>query len=123
MRLGIKAALLAGILGAASVLAPSPGSARTPFDGNWSVVLVTDQGDCDRAYRYGLQIINGQVVYGGDPSVQISGRVAQNGSVRVNLLYGDQAGSAVGRLSQTGGGGNWSSPTLGCAGRWSAQRR
>ena len=122
MRLGIKAALVAGTLGAASVLAPSPGSARTPFDGTWSVVLVTDQGDCDRAYRYGLQIINGQVSYG-DGSVQINGRVAQNGVIRVNLQYGDQAGSAAGRLTQQTGSGNWSSPTLGCAGRWSAQRR
>lgn len=123
MRFGLNAALAAGTLAAASFLAPTASSARTAFDGAWSVVLVTDQGDCDRSYRYGFQIINGQVVYGGDPSVQISGRVANNGAVRVNLQYGDQAGSAVGRLSRSAGGGNWSSPSLGCAGRWSAERR
>ena len=123
MRFGMNAVLLAGTLATASLVAPTASSARTPYDGNWSVVLVTDQGDCDRSYRYGLQIINGQLVYVGDPSVQISGRVANNGAIRVSLQYGDQGGSAVGRLTRTAGGGNWSSPSLGCAGRWSAERR
>ena len=29
--------------------------ARGPFDGTWSVLIVTDSGSCDRAYRYALQ--------------------------------------------------------------------
>ncbi len=34
--------------------------ARTPFDGKWSVLIVTDAGTCDRAYRYALNIGNGR---------------------------------------------------------------
>ncbi len=36
--------------------------ARTPFDGLWSVSIITDAGDCDRAYRYALRIQNGRIL-------------------------------------------------------------
>lgn len=120
MQIAMRAALVTGAL--AGLFAPTLASARSSYDGLWSVVLLTEQGDCDRAYRYGVQIVNGQVQYG-DGSVQISGRVDPRGVVRVSLQYGDQGGSAVGRLSRSSGGGNWSSPSLGCAGRWMAERR
>src|SRR5436190_1489484 len=50
------------VIGAAA-LAPSPASARSVYDGNWSVLIVTNKGSCDRAYRYGLSIRNGSVIY------------------------------------------------------------
>ena len=39
-----------GIL-AATVPASAPASARSNFDGTWSVLIVTHKGTCDRAYR------------------------------------------------------------------------
>ena len=36
-------------------------TARTPFDGAWSVLIITDRGTCDRAYRYALRIADGRV--------------------------------------------------------------
>src|SRR3954467_14369750 len=36
---------------------PSPMSAPKPsFDGSWSVLIVTEKGKCDRAYRYPVKI-------------------------------------------------------------------
>jgi len=36
-------------------------TSRTSFDGSWSVLIMTDAGTCDRAYRYGLRIAGGQL--------------------------------------------------------------
>ena len=33
--------------------------AMTPFDGDWSVLIHTDKGQCERACRYGLAIRDG----------------------------------------------------------------
>jgi hypothetical protein len=98
--------------------------ASTPYDGNWSVIIITDRGDCDRAYRYPVQIRNGIVRYTGNV-VNLSGRVANNGAVAVALSRGAQHAAGNGRLSPTSGAGTWrgASPTARCSGRWEAERR
>lgn len=115
------AAVLATIL---SVDRPAL-SARMNFDGPWSVVIITDSGSCDRAYRYGVQISNGRVVYDGASGVDIFGRVSPRGEVRVQVRQGDQQATGTGRLSQDSGEGRWSgsSPNQQCAGHWIAERR
>jgi hypothetical protein len=99
-------------------------SARTSFDGAWSVLIVTDAGTCDRAYRYALRIANGRVYYD-DPSFNVSGRVDAGGRVSVSLSAGDQQANGSGRLSGTYGNGRWSgrSSTSQCSGHWEAERR
>ena len=42
------------------LLRPPLAVARTNYDGNWSVLIVTKSGPCDAAYRYGLSIRNGR---------------------------------------------------------------
>ena len=98
--------------------------ANTPYDGNWSVVIITDRGDCDRAYRYPIQILDGIVRYIGDV-VNLSGKVANNGAVAVALSRGPQHAAGRGKLSRTSGAGTWrgASPTARCSGRWEAERR
>ena len=49
-------------------------TARTPFDGAWNLLIITDRGTCDRAYRYALRIADGRVYYD-DPSFTVSGGV------------------------------------------------
>lgn len=96
------------------------------YDGRWSIEVVTLDGPCDRAYRYGVQIQRGEAVYGGG-EVDISGRVAANGTVRGIIARGGNAAQVSGRLSANGtGAGRWS--TLGdgpisCSGSWNAMRR
>jgi len=97
------------------------------FDGRWSVVIITDAGSCDRAYRYGVQIDRGRVYYNGGsggPSVVISGRVDPRGRVSVSLRSGESAASGSGQLSGSVGGGYWrgTSQNASCSGRWQAQR-
>jgi hypothetical protein len=102
-----------------------PPSAQPSFDGAWSVVIITDYGTCDRAYRYGVQISNGRVFYEGGSGVDIFGRVSPRGQVTVQVRQGDQHAIGTGRLSQASGSGRWSgsSPDRQCAGHWVAERR
>src|SRR4051812_5282093 len=93
--------------------------ARTSHDGSWSVLIITESGACDRAYRYGVQISNGYVL-GGDGSANLQGRVANNGAVRVSVSAGDQRATRSGRLSRDrgGGGGGGPRPTRPRSRRW-----
>ena len=110
---------------AAALLTPEPAAARTPYDGNWSVLIVTNSGPCDRAYRYGLSIRDGSVFYEGSAAVNVAGRVGRNGMVNVRVWVRQQGASGVGRLSRNAGGGEWRGiGSMGsCAGVWSAERR
>jgi len=98
---------------------------RINFDGPWSVVIVTDYGSCDRAYRYGVQIANGQVFYRGSAGVNIHGRVTPRGEVSVQVQQGSQQAVGTGQLTEDSGGGQWSgaSPDRQCGGHWIAERR
>jgi hypothetical protein len=98
--------------------------AGTPFDGRWSVLIVTDAGNCDRAYRYALNIVNGRITYD-DPSFNISGHVDTRGHVRVSVGAGGERAIGTGELSGDSGGGLWTgySSTSACSGHWEAERR
>ena len=122
---------LAGLLLAACFMAPADARtsgralARTNFDGNWSVLIVTDTGSCDRGYRYGLSIRNGRVFYEGSAAVNVDGRVSPTGRVQVRVWAGSQSASGDGRLSDTDGSGTWrgAGSASSCAGTWTAERR
>lgn len=118
-------ATLGLLLGASAVVGiVDVAAARTRFDGVWSVSVVTERGNCDRGVRYPIAIVNGVVERAsGDQSVSVAGRVATSGAVSVSVRRGDQLAHGSGRLSTSAGGGRWVSPTSGCAGYWTAQRR
>jgi hypothetical protein len=104
--------------------ASRPASARTAYDGVWSVVIAAETGTCSGAYRYPVAIVNGYVRHA-DPSNQafnINGRVGTDGRLNVQVSRGDQRANGIGRLSRLAGGGSWRSPN-GCAGHWEATRR
>ena len=111
---------------AATTLAATASSAlaKTIYDGRWSVVIITDRGACDRAYRYSIDIQNGILHYDGGV-VDWSGRVANNGAVRVAVSRGNQRATGQGRLGRTFGTGTWRGLGDGetCSGRWEAERR
>ncbi|MGU3539938.1 hypothetical protein [Methylobacterium sp. A54F] len=94
------------------------------FDGQWSIQVITQDGPCDRAYRYGVRIDRGEARYpGGDFS--INGRVAPNGIVRAVISRGLSSANVVGRLQRSGtGSGTWATDGgIQCSGRWNAERR
>jgi hypothetical protein len=63
------------------------------YDGTWSVRLVTE-----------------------------SGGVGCDGSVTLNVQHSIAQAQASGRLRASSGSGTWRLATLGCTGRWTAQR-
>jgi hypothetical protein len=98
---------------------------RAAYDGNWSVLIVTNSGPCDRGYRYGLSIRGGRVFYQGSASVNVDGNVSNNGMVRVRVSAGSQGANGVGRLSRDYGSGSWrgDGSSGSCSGTWTAERR
>ena len=108
---------------AATVPASAPASARSNFDGTWSVLIVTQKGTCDRAYRYPVKIDNGSVGYAGNSSFTVSGQVGENGAVTVKVARGSQSANGQGKLSATDGSGMWIAGTGDCSGTWTAERR
>ena len=116
-----RQATLAAVLGLGVVAASAPVQATGNFDGKWSVVIVTEKGDCDRAYRYPIDIRNATLINAGNTSFDISGKVQGDGAVAVKISYGQKGASGSGRLSANSGEGHWAGS--GCAGTWSAERR
>jgi len=110
---------------AAPVRAPRGGGLAS-YDGTWSVVIVTQRGTCDSAYRYSLNIQGGRVSYAGDAAFTLYGQVVPGGGVRVTVARGGQRADGVGRLAPGGfGSGTWrgSGSAESCSGTWSAERR
>jgi hypothetical protein len=96
---------------------------KAGFDGQWSVLIVTEKGTCDRAYRYPIKIENGSVGYAGSASFTVSGQIGDNGAVTVTVARGSQSAKGTGRMSGTDGSGTWTAGSGDCSGTWSAERR
>ena len=120
------ATVLAALAVLASTVIPA-GSAPIPsaknFDGGWSVLIVTEKGTCDRAYRYPVKIENGTVGYAGSASFNVTGKVGQNGAVTVTVSRGSNSATGTGRMSGTDGSGTWTAASGECSGTWTAERR
>src|ERR1700731_2858826 len=73
--------------------------AKSMYDGRWSVSIVTEQGTCDRSYRYPVSIVNGAIERSaeGDRSFAISGKVTGSGAVHVVVARGQQRAEGSGR--------------------------
>jgi hypothetical protein len=123
MQRAVNTAIFAVFLLAAGA-AKSPALAAT-HDGNWSVLIITEKGDCDRAYRYPLAVADGQVRYTGESGANVSGTVSSGGAVKVSIRMGDKGASGTGHLSGISGSGVWQGVGGGasCGGRWEAEKR
>jgi hypothetical protein len=99
----------------------APAGSAPNYDGVWSVVIVTEKGSCDRAYRYPIRIRNGALLNEGSSPATINGKVAGNGAVTVTVSAGSKSATGSGRLSGTVGTGSWKGGE--CSGTWEAERR
>src|SRR5207253_9140219 len=52
--------------GALDARAEQRAVAPAAFDGSWSVAIITQSGGCEPRYRFGVEIIDGNVVYEGE---------------------------------------------------------
>lgn len=114
--------ILAGVLALGGIAAASPASAATSFDGDWSVVFITHRGNCDPAFRYGVQIANGSL---GAAGATVVGRVSADGAVRATVRSDSQWASGSGHLGRNRGSGVWwgKGSRGACSGVWTAERR
>ena len=97
-------------------------TARSAYDGSWSLTIYTQRGACDPTYNFQVQITNGRVWH---PNlVRLRGRVSSGGGVRVTVAAGGRYASGSGKLSRTVGRGRWSGHAGRdrCSGYWIAQR-
>jgi hypothetical protein len=120
------AALIAISLAAAPAAAQAPAPARhsASADGVWSVLIITEKGQCDRGYRYPVRIKGGKVGHlNPTSSFNINGRVSAGGGVFVKISRGEQSASGSGRIGGSSGGGRWKTASGECSGVWQAERR
>jgi hypothetical protein len=109
------------VLGAAAIFGTAPATSAPSYDGLWSVVIITQSGTCDRAYRYPIRISNGSVLNEGSSPATINGKVASNGAVTVTVSAGSRSANGSGRLSGQVGAGSWRGGD--CSGTWEAEKR
>jgi hypothetical protein len=118
----VATALFGATVIAGAGIAYANTSHKGGFDGTWSVLIVTEAGSCDRAYRYPVRISNGSVGYAGQAGgFTVSGRVGGNGAVTVRVSRGSQYAQGNGRLSGSSGQGTWRGGD--CSGYWTAEKR
>jgi hypothetical protein len=85
------------------------------------VLVVTEKGTCDPAYRYPVRIANGTLVNAGGNPFTITGTIAQTGALTVIISAAGKSATGSGRLAGTAGGGSWTGGA--CSGSWTAERR
>jgi hypothetical protein len=119
------AGVAAAAVAAAIVSGAGPALAQGKrFDGSWSVEVVTQQGACDRAYRYAMIVENGVARYAGPEAFQLSARVHPDGTVAGAIVGGPNRADFKGRLSGGLGSGLWAmTGSRACRGLWNAERR
>jgi hypothetical protein len=115
--------LLVATLAASSSTPTTVAHAGTQFDGQWSVVVYTSSGPCDRSFRFSGQIVNGEISYAYS-NIQVNGRVEPSGATHVQVVAGGAHGEAHGHMTATSGSGTWSGqgPDGRCAGTWIVTR-
>ncbi|MGA7789845.1 MAG: hypothetical protein WCA56_16970 [Xanthobacteraceae bacterium] len=119
-KLAGRGALFA-LVGATTMLANTASFAEPSYDGLWSVLVMTQKGDCDPGYRYPIRIAHGQLVNAGDNAFTITGKVAQTGAITVTVSAGGKSANGSGHLAGAEGGGMWTGGS--CSGTWTAERR
>ncbi len=120
----IASRLAAALTGFGLVALCTGAEAQQQFNGQWSVLVVTERGECDKAYRYPIAIENGRVRYAGEGTFTINGQVARNGAVQGSIAGGSHRADVRGRLSGAAGSGTWTiSGGRSCSGSWSADKR
>jgi hypothetical protein len=114
---------VAFVLALTAMTAGGNALARTSFDGAWGVLIVSNNGECAPSYRFGVQILDGAVIYEGG-MVNMQGRVTPRGAVWVTLQSGGQSANGSGQLTKTRGNGVWKGQGTGgsCSGTWIAER-
>jgi len=115
------------LLTAFAIISFAPSAIAAPFDGTWSMLVVTTNGHCGKI-PVGLGISHGRIhstrgsfVF---HPIKLSGQVSASGQVRMKAVAGPRIANGTGRFNRSQGAGTWSGtgPSGVCSGVWSASR-
>src|SRR6202049_2295039 len=94
------------VLTATAALIAAPATAQTPYDGLWSVTIVTKTGTCEPSASSTLTVTDGKVSAAGS---DVSGSIGREGLVRVSI----HGAYANGQLNGNAGSGKWNGASAG----------
>jgi len=111
-RIGL--ALFASVVAGAA----APALAQSPYDGLWTVTIVTSSGSCEPTASSTLTVADGKI---SAPGADVTGSVGREGLVKVSI----NGAYANGQISGNSGSGKWNGASAGipCSGRWQASRQ
>jgi len=114
----IRALFFGSALVAAAAFTAAPAVAQSPYDGLWSVKIVTKTGTCEPSASSTMTVTDGKVSAAG---ADVTGSIGREGLVRVSI----HGAYANGQLSGNAGSGKWNGASAGipCSGRWEASRQ
>lgn len=105
-----------------SVFATPAAIGKSNYDGAWNLTFMTQRGECDPTYNFGINISNGILSH---PNlVRFTGRIEANGVVHASVSVQDKYAAGSGKLTNASGQGTWKgrSGTTRCSGVWTAQK-
>ena len=109
-----------GLVLCASVLTGtvSPALAQSPYDGLWTVTIVTFSGSCEPTASSTLTVTDGKI---SAPGSDVTGSIGHEGLVKVSI----NGAYANGQITGNTGSGKWNGASAGipCSGRWHAARQ
>jgi hypothetical protein len=102
-------------------------AASSPYDGAWSMVLVTTSGHCG-VIKVGMAVNRGYISATSGKFVMhkiaLAGRISGSGATKINGVAGPRQAIGTGRFTRAKGGGKWNGtgPSGVCSGYWVADR-
>ena len=102
-------------------------AASSPYDGAWSMVLVTTSGHCG-VIKIGMAVNRGNIAATNGKFVMhkiaLAGRISGSGATKINGVAGPRQAIGIGRFTRAKGGGKWNGtgPSGVCSGYWVADR-
>jgi hypothetical protein len=105
----------------------APPALAAPFDGSWSMLVVTTSGHCGRI-KVGLAVHGGRISSTSGSfalhPIRVDGLISGSGQTRMNAVAGPRVAKGVGRFTRAKAGGKWTGtgPSGVCSGVWSAVR-
>lgn len=98
-----------------------------PFDGSWTMVLVTTQGHCG-VIKIGMAVNGGHITATSGKfvthKIALAGLISGSGATKINGVAGPRQAVGTGKFTRVKGSGKWNGtgPSGVCSGYWVANR-
>jgi hypothetical protein len=115
------------LLAAFTLLSFAALAKAAPYDGSWTMVLVTTSGHCG-TIKMGMAVKGGLISATSGKFVRhkisLAGRIAGSGATKINGVAGPRQAIGTGRFTKVKGSGKWNGtgPSGVCSGYWVAVR-